>query len=61
MARVITNDCVDCGLPCIGNSCPYRNVIHYYCDNCGDENQLYYFDGKELCIECIEKKLEKVN
>lgn len=57
----VENDCVDCGLPCFGDTCPHRNVTHYYCDNCGDETQLYEFDGEELCIDCIEKRLKKVN
>lgn len=59
--RRLENDCVDCGMPCIGDSCPYRNVIHFYCDDCGDETQLYEFEGEELCIDCIEKRLKKVN
>lgn len=57
----VEDDCVDCGLPCLGDSCQYRNVTHYYCDDCGDETQLYEFDGEELCIDCIEKRLKKVN
>lgn len=57
----VENDCVGCELPCLGYSCPYRNVIHFYCDDCGDEKQLYEFDGEELCIDCIEKRLKKVN
>ena len=60
MAKVYENDCVDCGLPCLGDSCPHRNVPHYYCDECDEERPLYHFDGQELCIECIENKLEKV-
>jgi len=42
------NDCCGCAnatYPCLGSSCPKRNVPHYYCDECGDE-----FDGEELCI-----------
>ena len=54
------NECVGCGLPCMGNSCPNRNVTRLYCDKCGEEATLYYFDDKELCIDCIEKELEKV-
>lgn len=57
----IENDCVDCGLPCLGNSCPYRNVKHIYCDDCGEEHEnIYKYDDEELCINCIEKRLEKV-
>ena len=55
------DECVGCGLPCYGNSCPNRNVPHYYCDECGDEEILYEFDGEELCIRCIKGRLTKVN
>lgn len=54
------NECVSCGLPCLGNSCPYRNVTRYYCDKCGEETTLYHFDGEELCIDCIKNSLEEV-
>lgn len=54
------NECVDCGLPCLGKSCPNYFVTRYYCDKCGDEAPLYHYDGKELCIECIKELLEKV-
>lgn len=56
------NECVDCPKDkgCLGNHCPKRNVPHYYCDNCGDETDLYYYDGQEICIDCIKKQLEKV-
>lgn len=56
----VENECVDCGLPCLGDSCPYRNVVRYYCDKCKEEKKLYYFDRDELCIDCIEKELEEV-
>lgn len=58
--KQVENDCVDCGLPCLGYGCPYRNVLHFYCDKCGDEAELYHYDGKELCLNCIEESLEKV-
>lgn len=54
------NECVQCGLPCMGNSCPHRNVTRLYCDKCGNEAKLYYFEGGEWCIDCIEKALEEV-
>ena len=60
---VVENECVGCpsDLGCIGNSCPYLNVPRFYCDCCGDEvDDLYYFDGQELCIDCIEHRLERV-
>lgn len=52
--------CVDMGLHCIGASCPNINVVRFYCDNCKGEEQLYHYDGKELCIDCIKTLLEKV-
>lgn len=54
------NECVDCCLPCYGDSCPNRNVPHRVCDCCGEEDQLYYFGDQELCAECILDRLEKV-
>jgi hypothetical protein len=59
----ITNECVDCksgGLHCLGTSCPNRRVVRYFCDKCRDERITYHFDGKELCINCIEEMLEEV-
>lgn len=57
------NECVGCtsmGLPCRGNSCPNKAVTRFYCDECGGEEELYYYDEQELCIECVKKKLTKV-
>ena len=54
------NDCVDCGWPCVGSSCPNRNVPHYYCDKCGAEQKLYEFDGQELCAECLLEEIPVV-
>ena len=46
----IENECVNCGLPCLGNSCPYKNVVHFYCDRCGEE----------ICQDCLLKEFEVV-
>jgi len=60
------NDCCDCavpGYPCIGSACDLRNYPHYYCDICNeevDQGELFWFEGDELCIDCIKKKLEVV-
>lgn len=57
------NECCDCAVPaypCMGNACPNRKVPHYYCDSCGDETKLYRYDGEELCLNCIEERLEVV-
>lgn len=55
----IENECVDCdpALGCLGDSCPYKNVPRFYCDKCGYEETLYEYDGEELCLECIAKRL----
>lgn len=58
--RKVEDQCVSCGLPCMGNACPYKNVVCYYCDKCGDETTLYHFDGEELCLDCIQERLEVV-
>lgn len=61
--KTIENDCIGCACdayPCLGNICPRRNAVHYYCDECGSEETLYYYEGQELCINCIENRLEKV-
>ncbi len=48
------NDCVSCGLPCLGESCPNRHVKHLYCDRCNDDcEQLYDYDGEQLCLDCL--------
>ena len=54
------NDCVDCGLPCLGDSCPHRNVPHYYCDECEEETDIYEFEDEQLCVDCIVKRLRKI-
>lgn len=58
--KKIENECIDCGLPCIGNSCPYRSVTRFYCDKCGKEDKLYYYDHEELCADCLLKEFEVV-
>ena len=57
---VIEDGCVDCGLPCIYEACPHYKVIRYYCDKCGDDNDLYYWDGYQLCADCVLDQLEKI-
>ena len=58
----IEDECVCCGLPCLGSSCPNRNVKRYYCDECGEEvDTLYrYDDGTELCEDCLLEEFETV-
>ena len=52
------NQCVDCGLPCLGNSCPHRNVQVVECDTCHDYAQ-YNIDGEDFCEKCARKMLAK--
>ena len=61
--KEVLNECVGCPpeIGCMGDSCPYRHVTRYYCDECENETQLYEFDGGEYCISCIEKMLSKIN
>lgn len=55
------NNCVDCGKPCL-LFCPVRDDSYeWHCDECGREMQLYDYEGSELCIDCIEKLLDKIN
>jgi hypothetical protein len=54
------NECVECNLPCIYESCPFWAVKRFYCDECEEENQLYWWDGQQLCLGCVEARLERV-
>ena len=57
------HECCDCATgayPCLGSSCT-QGVTHYYCDACGEETeQLYQFEGEELCADCVLEKLPRV-
>lgn len=58
-----TNECVGCPpeMGCLSNRCPHMNVPHLYCDECMEEvEELYEFEGDELCIECIKDRLVKI-
>lgn len=57
--REVENNCVDCGLPCLGSSCPHRNAVFYYCDICGEYAE-YKIDGKDLCDKCAEEYLNEI-
>lgn len=55
------NECVDCGLPCLGSTCSYKRVPHYFCDECEEETTLYEFeDGVQLCKDCLLDKFDTV-
>lgn len=53
------NDCVGCAndyYPC-DPYCTRKRSPHFYCDQCGNEDKLYWLDGKQLCAECLESEL----
>ncbi|MBO5969146.1 MAG: hypothetical protein J6S14_11695 [Clostridia bacterium] len=53
-------ECAAPGYPCLGSSCPNRNVPVYYCDKCGDEmEEVYKVDGEDLCEECLKDHFRK--
>ena len=54
------NECVDCGLPCKYDLCPYYRVTRHYCDKCENEDVLYEWDDAELCIDCIKEELKLI-
>lgn len=58
--KKIENECVNCGPPCIGDACRYRNVIRFYCDRCHEEEKLYHYEDEELCEDCLLKNFEVV-
>lgn len=51
------NQCVDCGFPCIGTACRYKDVSVCYCDGCEDELAEYEFDGEHWCEDCLKSYL----
>ena len=63
MATIKVNECVDCGLPCLGDSCPKRNVSALVCDDCGDRfsaDDLYEVEDGQYCKDGIFDHLAKV-
>lgn len=56
------DECCSCATesyPCWGDSCPRRNVPHYFCDHCGherDEDELTEVQGEYICLSCIVKE-----
>ena len=64
MAIRYEDECCSCATenyPCMGSSCPNRNVPHLYCDKCEKEvEDLYKTEDGELCAECVLKMFEKV-
>ena len=52
------NECVGCP-QCV--HCGRDKTQHLYCDRCGeDSEELYVFDGEELCEDCLKNSLERI-
>lgn len=56
---IYENECVACGLPCLGSSCTYRNVPHYICDQCGEEieGSVYEYYNEHYHEYCLREYL----
>lgn len=61
----IENDCCGCAVPaypCLGNTCPLRNAVHYYCDKCKveiGEDEIYDVGGQDYCEDCLKEEFKK--
>ena len=59
--KVIENRCCGCAspaYPCLGSSCPLRNVEVYYCDKCGAELDKYDVQeegNNHYCEDCYNE------
>ena len=52
------NECVGCPQGCV--HCGRDKTQHLYCDRCcEDSEELYVFDGEELCEECLLDMFDK--
>lgn len=60
---IMRDNCVDCrsvGLPCQGIFCENHTPTEVLvCDECSEATNIYSFEGKELCLDCISKLLDK--
>ena len=58
------DECCGCATEnyhCLGSSCPNRSVKHLYCDKCDDDcEELYDYNGYELCEECLLDNFKKI-
>ena len=53
------NACVGCET-CINCGRRY-DYFYHVCDECESDDQLYYFDGQELCASCLLSNFEEVD
>ena len=57
----VESGCVGCPpeMGCLYEGCPYYRELHFYCDECDHEDDLYEFEGRQLCADCIATILEE--
>ena len=59
----VEDECVGCGLPCLGSRCPNRDVRRLYCDVCGrevDELYVHKMGGEQMCFDCVMEEYEVI-
>ena len=64
MSLIISNECCSCATesyPCRGDLCPLKHVPHLLCDDCGEEENLFYYEDEMLCMDCIKKRLHSLD
>lgn len=58
--EIYRNECSGCACaayPCI--DCGAKRVRYTVCDRCEESTKLYYYEGQELCMDCITEILEE--
>lgn len=63
---VYEDECVGCPthMGCLGSACPYMNVPHYFCDECGEEwdpEDLHKVEDKMICEECLFEMFPQID
>ena len=62
MAVKLINECVGCPpeMGCLGSACPHRNIPVFSCDQCGDDGDIYEYEGQHYCPSCLLDLFDKV-
>lgn len=61
------DECVGpCPQGCMGSSCRYRHVPHFYCDHCGadvgvEDIREDGISGGHICTDCLEELYPKIS
>jgi hypothetical protein len=58
--RVKRTNCNGCP-ECVGCGRKFEEWSYHECDICGSLEQLYIYDGKEICADCLLKEFEEVD